>query len=161
MSRKPVALAWHPDVNRLSVLLRLLFRISASVILTMIATSLVGCSSPAEIIGPIPDSARLLKHQTIVYGFDKIHVFVFSTTDAQLRETLVDKWDLHDLTNHEENPVSWAENAYARNDYPKWWPSKWPPETRGYGRRCDEEERYWSVWESPERGRLYVEVGQW
>lgn len=140
-------------------------QVERSVILvTIVIAGLMACTfdqgPAAGMLGPIPNSAELLEQRTVVHGFDVTHVFLFSTTDTQLRDALVDKWKLRELTNDEEGPVSFARNDYPDN-YPWWWPSEWPSGTRSYGRSCDKEEYYWSLWETANSRRLFVEIGRW
>ncbi len=90
------------------------------------------------------------------HGFDEAHLFVFSVSDTALRDALVKKWNLRDLTGSVEDPVS-----FAGDDHPKWWPFNWPSATRKFGRYDEDQEEYWSIWEQPNTDRLYVQVGNW
>jgi hypothetical protein len=111
----------------------------------------------ALIVDGLPISARLVRHELIRHGFDDCHLFEFACSDTALREKLVSRWQLRDLTRGNAAPVSFMEFV----DHPDWW----TPYTRAtpgkFGWHDDNTERYVSVWEQPERGRLYVEVGHW
>jgi hypothetical protein len=110
----------------------------------------------AEIVDELPHSARLVRHELIRRGVDHCHVFEFSCSDATLREELVRRWQLRDFTKENEPPVSFMENHH-----PDWWAPDTPSTTGKFGRRDDNGESYLSIWEQPEAGRLYVEVGSW
>ncbi len=109
-----------------------------------------------RIVGELPSSARLINHELIRAGIDYSHVFEFSCSDTTLRDRLVNKWQLRDLTGSEEAPTSFVEIRR-----PSWGPSTVPPEERKFGREDQAREEYWSVWEDSQAGRLYVEVGRW
>ena len=110
----------------------------------------------AGIVDELPISARLVRHKLIRHGVDYGHVFEFSCADAALRERLVSRWQLRDLTRSKETPVS-----FMASDHLDWWTPDVSPATRRFGRCDDDSESYMSVWEHPETGRLYVEVGRW
>ncbi|GAB6184554.1 hypothetical protein [Thermopirellula anaerolimosa] len=110
----------------------------------------------AVIVDELPISARLVRHEQIRHGLDYCHLFEFSCSDAALREKLVSRWQLRDLTRSDEEPL--LSVAY---DHPDWWMPDTPPATRKFGRRDDNTESYVSVWEHSKTGRLYVEVGRW
>lgn len=110
----------------------------------------------AQIVDELPESASLVRHELIWHGLDHCHLFVFSCSDTALRDQLVSRWQLRDLTDSEDSPVSFADNAH-----PTWWTPDTPSATHKFGRHDDESEGYLSVWEQSETGRLYVEVGRW
>lgn len=110
----------------------------------------------AQIVDELPISARLVRHELIRHGVDYCHVFEFYCSNAALREKLVSRWQLRDLTRGKEAPVS-----FVANDHPDWWAPDTPATTGKFGRRDDNSESYVSIWEQPETGRLYVEVGSW
>lgn len=110
----------------------------------------------ALIVDELPISARLVRHELIWHGFDYCHLFEFACSDAALREKLVSRWQLRDLTRGDEDPVSFMEY-----DHPDWWTPDMRATTGKFGWHNDKTERYLSVWEQPETGRLYVEYGRW
>jgi hypothetical protein len=124
--------------------------VSISVLRSLTQPSYIG------IVGELPMSARLVEHETVRHGFDYSHLFEFSCSDQALRDTLVRRWTLQDLTGADEDPVS-----FVINDHPSWWPSSLSSAIRKYGRSDESSEEYWSVWQESETGPLYVEVGRW
>lgn len=113
-------------------------------------------SRHVPIIGELPSSARLVRHEFSRHGFDYVHLFKFACSDATLRDSLVIRWRLRDLTESDEAPTSFMENAH-----PDWWIPSTPPASHRFGRSDEDSERYWSVWEQSESGLLYIEVGRW
>ncbi len=126
----------------------------------LVASLAIGCRSEKAqnvgIVEPVPDSAHLLKHIQVRHGYDRSQLFVFSVDDMALCESLVKRWNLKDLTEKVEGPIS-----FVTGDRPDWWPAIWPEDTRQYGQHSEKDERYWSVWEDSVGKRLYVEVGSW
>jgi hypothetical protein len=110
----------------------------------------------SEIVDKLPQSANLVRHELIWHGFDPCHVFEFSCADAALRDELVSRWQLRDLTDSADGPVTFLENTH-----PTWWTPDVPAAIRRFGRHDDDSESYLSVWEHSDTGRLYVEVGRW
>jgi hypothetical protein len=113
-------------------------------------------TSLTDIVREMPESARLVEHVVIRHGLDRVELFRVSVSGPALRDTLVYRWRLRDLGSGNEEPVS-----FVLDDHPTWWPSTWSSTTRRYGSFDADEERYWSVWEQPETGELFVEVGTW
>jgi len=109
-----------------------------------------------HVVDELPISARLVRHELIRHGVDCCHLFEFSCSDAALRDRLVTRWQLRDLTRSKEPPVSFVASAH-----PDWWTPDTPAATHKFGWRDDDSESYVSVWEQSETGRLYVEVGNW
>jgi hypothetical protein len=110
----------------------------------------------AQIVDRLPESAKLVRHELIRHGLDHCHVFEFSCSDTALRDQLVARWQLRDLTDSADGPVTFLESKH-----PNWWTPNTPAATHKFGRHDDESEGYLSVWEQSETGRLYVEVGRW
>lgn len=140
-------------------------RLSFAILLLVVAcTFLVAClviRSLAEppyiqIVDELPISTRLVRHELIRCGIDYCRLYEFSCSDTALRDKLVSKWRLRDLTGSNETPMSFMEY-----DHPDWWTPNVPAATHKFGRRDDDSESYLSLWEQSETGRLYVEVGRW
>jgi hypothetical protein len=109
-----------------------------------------------RVVDELPISARLVRHEFIRHGVDFCDLFEFSCSDVTLRDTLVSKWRLRDLTGTRQDPVSFVEN-----DHPVWWPSSTSVATHKFGRRDEDAESYISVWDYSETGQLFVELGVW
>ena len=109
-----------------------------------------------RIVGELPTSARLVRHQLVRHGLDYCHLFEFACSDTRLRDGLVRKWRLRDLSGSNEDPYS-----FVVHDSPSWWPSDLTSVSAKFGRVDETTEEYWSVWEETETGRVYVEVGRW
>lgn len=109
-----------------------------------------------QIVDKLPISACLVRHKLIPHGIDYCQLFEFSCSDTALRDALVSKWRLRDLTDGNDEMFSFVEN-----DHPAWWTPNAPSATRKFGRHDEDSESYMSVWEQSKTGRLYVEVGRW
>lgn len=109
-----------------------------------------------RLVDSLPASASLVQHKVVRHGLDWCELFEFSCSDTALRDALVRKWKLRNLTKSTEEPVS-----FVQKDRPVWWPSNTGSATRKFGRSDEKAEQYLSVWEFSATGRLYVENGQW
>jgi hypothetical protein len=136
----------------------IIFALLAIVLVTLAYGGILFLLQPpyAQIVDHLPESATLVRHESIRHGLDRCHVFEFSCSDNELRDQLVAKWQLLDLNDSADGPVTFLENKH-----PNWWTPDTPPPTHRFGRHDDESESYLSVWEQSEQGRLYVEVGRW
>lgn len=136
--------------------IRWMLAFSVSLVIAYAVFRCVSRPPYAEIIDDLPFSASLLQHNVLRHGVDYCHILEFSCSDAALREKLVDKWNMREFTETDETPITFVTSAH-----PDWWTPDKPAAIHKFGWSDDNNERYVSVWEQPEKQRLYVEFGRW
>ncbi|MCP4259535.1 MAG: hypothetical protein GY774_18800 [Planctomycetes bacterium] len=104
---------------------------------------------------------RLIHKGSTHAGFDSSHMQVFKAENDLLKQKLIRKWDLKNMSvsSGEGHPTSFAA---IDNDKPDWWPSRDVLYSlEGYGWEDKSEEHYRSLWYDPDSQKLYFEWGYW
>jgi hypothetical protein len=140
-----------------------MFRFRNALLLGLLASALCGtaayflCSYGSIYpLGDVPKTAHILNRDVVRHGIDTIYIFEVLDTELELRDRLIEKWHLRDITHNSNSPMS-----FLNSDHPTWWPSEWSFATSKFGKVDESAEKYWSIWIDDDKRRIFIEVGQW